>query len=166
MKTVPQFREWLESSYEKIDGLFEPAEPSDPNIQRDEVCYEPWADIDQSNYNAAARIVNQASEHARRLGAPDVVHKSRWFEDDTGCCGREEAKNALGLMLRWCRENELDKIKSLTWLTTKQAALYFQVSEDFIRDRCNDGTLPHQRVGREYRIKRLELDRMLVEDDW
>lgn len=40
-----------------------------------------------------------------------------------------------------------------TFLTIKQAAEAFQVSEVFIRAAIKDGRLPHIRAGREYRIK-------------
>lgn len=69
---------------------------------------------------------------------------------------REEARRAVA-------NQRLEKLKQLNnseWLTTAEAAQYLRCSTDFIRDLCNDGTVPHVEVDRDYRIRRVDLDKL------
>jgi len=49
------------------------------------------------------------------------------------------------------------------WMTVEEAAAYLKLSLETIRRYIRGGTLQATKLGRQYRIKREELDRLLAE---
>lgn len=47
-------------------------------------------------------------------------------------------------------------------LTVAQAAVYLQMSEPMVRHFLRKGDLPGQRIGRQWRIRRADLERLLA----
>lgn len=130
MQDIQKFRKWLDSAFDDIDEIFKPPE-----------------EVSEWTYCQAGRIVYVASKQARRLGAPELVHKVREFPDGGGFCQRDEALDALGRMLAWCREYEMEKLATLAYLTVEQAATCLQVSKDVIYDLCKSGNFRAKQSG-------------------
>lgn len=102
-------------------------------------------------------VCEQACREARRLGIEceepkDLTH--------------EEAMNFVGKLMAQVEAKKREELKTLSHLSVEQAASLLQVSKDVIYDLCKSGELQHQKVGRVIRIKRTDLDRVSVEDDW